>query len=115
MEKLTYYQDGDLYLPNLAEPQTMEEPLGKYAVKRRDFLRVEHPLMYQDLVMSGELLNHLRHIERMANSRLKTIMLQKEEQNPPPDRNSDPMAWAKYMSSIKAEAEESIYEQMIFV
>lgn len=41
-------------------------------------------------------------------------MAQLLEQNPPPEKNIDTLDWAAHMNMLKAIAEESIFEELIY-
>lgn len=53
----TYTKGGDYYIPNLAVPEN--EPIGKYGMICRGYLKRHRPLFYKRLFISGNLFDTL--------------------------------------------------------
>jgi hypothetical protein len=70
---ITYTLVGDYYLPNIAlTPVPAEErntPLGRYARMRRAFLKEHRPIEYSRLLLSEQLVPHLRDVDAIAEER----------------------------------------------
>lgn len=63
----TYSQVGDYLLPNLALPE--EETaitLGRWGMKRKDWLKKNRSVLYTQLQLSGKLMQHCKEIEDSA-------------------------------------------------
>jgi len=71
---LTYELVGEYYLPCLAlrDPPN-NEPLGRYAILRRAYLREHRPILYNRLLLREELFIHLRDIDEAAETRIRAI------------------------------------------
>ena len=110
---LSYTQTGDYLLPNLTlhQPKT---PLGKYGRMRLNFLKQQHPVLYNTMLLSGSLYPHLMEVEQTAESRMQQTMEQLLKQNPEPDKEQNQMAWVQHMNSLKAQAEELVLTELIF-
>ena len=110
---LSYTQTGDYLLPNLTlhQPKT---PLGKYGRMRLNFLKQQHPVLYNTMLLSGSLYPHLMEVEQTAESRMQQTMEQLLKQNPAPDKESRQMAWVQHMNSLKAQAEELVLTELIY-
>ena len=110
---LSYTQTGDYLLPNLTlhQPKT---PLGKYSRMRLSFLRQQHPVLYNTMLLNGSLSPHLMEVEQTAESRMQQTMAQLLKQNPAPDKESRQMAWVQHMNSLKAQAEELVMTELIY-
>lgn len=115
MAEITYTRHDDYYLPNiiLCEPPDAE-PLTKYGMMRKNFLKEHHPILYSSMLLREELYPHCREVQRTAESRLKTMMEQLIQSDPPPDNAMDSLAWAAHMNMLKHIAEETILTEMIF-
>ena len=50
--ELTYYRKGDYLFPNLAV-QDEPQPIGKYGMLRRTYLKENRKHWYQSMLMSG--------------------------------------------------------------
>ena len=110
---LSYTQTGDYLLPNLTlhQPKT---PLGKYSRMRLSFLRQQHPVLYNTMLLNGSLYPHLMEVEQTAESRMQQTMAQLLKQNPAPDKERHRMEWVQHMNSLKAQAEELVLNELIY-
>ena len=110
---LSYTQTGDYLLPNLTlhQPKT---PLGKYGRMRLNFLKQQHPVLYNTMLLSGSLYPHLMEVEQTAENRMQQTMAQLLKQNPAPDKEQNQMAWVQHMNSLRAQAEELVLNELIY-
>ena len=74
--KLTYHRCGDYLLPDLTIP---DKPvaLGKYGRMRKTYLKEHKPILYNTLLLSGKLTEHLIGVDAECWERLE--MQQKAE------------------------------------
>lgn len=113
---LTYTKNGDYLIPDLTLDETAEaKPLGKYGRMRREYLKEHRPVLWNTLLLSGELFPHLREIDETANSRLERMMpeLMKSAGVTEELKASDPMKWVGLMNTLKAQAEEILLAELI--
>ena len=110
---LSYTQTGDYLLPNLTLHQP-KNPLGKYGRMRLNFLKQQHPVLYNTMLLSGSLYPHLMEVEQTAENRMQQTMAQLLKQNPAPDKEQNQMAWVQHMNSLKAQAEELVLNELIY-
>lgn len=110
----TYTRNGDYLIPDLKLEVNVQKPLGRYGRMRRSFLRENHPIQYNELVLTEKLYPHLREIEETAKARMARLMRELLEKNPAPDKKSSQMAWVQHMNSLRAQAEEIILEELIY-
>jgi len=112
MSELTYSKSGNYLLPDI---QIRETPaLGKYGMMRKSFLCEHRPTLYTNLLLKETLFPHCLEIEQAANDRLELMMSELIAKDPPPDKETDPMGWAAHMNSLKAQAEETIFAELIY-
>ena len=116
--ELSYIKVGDYYLPNLIldEPPELNRFIGKYADLRREYLR-EHRLdLWMVLVNNGTALDHLHEIEDAANARLDALLpvLAMNAGATEALKASDPLKWVGLMNACKAQAEEIIFDELIY-
>ena len=76
----TYRQEGDYLIPNIKLPEQEEYQLGKYGRMRRNFLKEHHPVRYSDLIMEGQLWNHLAEIDKLCNARMEVMIAAMKKQ-----------------------------------
>jgi hypothetical protein len=107
MNELTYHE-------NLTEPEA--PPLGKYGRMRKAYLQEYRPVLWTDLLLSGSLFPHLREIDEAANRRLEQMMPELAQRSGATEqlKASDPMTWTGMMNNCKAQAEESILNELIY-
>ena len=110
---LSYTQTGDYLLPNLTLHQP-KNPLGKYGRMRLNFLKQQHPVLYNTMLLSGSLYPHLMEVEQTEETRMQQTMAQLLKQNPAPDKEQNQMAWVQHMNSLKAQAEELVLTELIY-
>ena len=110
---LSYTQTGDYLLPNLTlhQPKT---PLGKYGRMRLNFLKQQHPVLYNTMLLSGSLYPHLMEVEQTAAAMKEQTMTELLAKNPAPDKEQNQMAWVQHMNSLRVQAEELVLMELIY-
>lgn len=116
MSQLTYGKNGDYLIPNLTLTEQERQPLGKYGRMRKQYLQEHRPVLWNSLLLSEKLYPHLREIDEAANSRLEEMMpeLMKSAGVTEELKASDPMKWVGLMNTLKAQAEETILNELVF-
>ena len=114
--KLEYLQAGDYLVPNLIPNQEPTEPLTKYGILRKDYLKEEKPWRYEAMILEGELQEHCLSIQKQAQERLELIMDQmaKAEGVDEKLKAEDQMTWVRRMNNIKARAEEIVLTEIVY-
>ena len=110
---VTYSTVGDYLLPNLTLNQP-RKPLGKYGRLRLNFLKQQHPVLYNTMLLSGSLYPHLMEVEQTAEDRMQQTIAQLLKQTPAPDKEQNQMAWVQHMNGLKAQAEELVLTELIY-
>ena len=117
MTELTYIRVGDYYIPNLTLPEATNRPFGKYGRMRERHLKENHPALYNALMLSGKLPIHLREIDEAACKRMEMMMPQLIQAAGVTEalKVADPLHWAGLMNTLKAQAEEMILAELIYI
>lgn len=117
MSELTYSKNGDYYIPNLTLSQQSEKPLGKYGRMRKTYLQEHRPVLWNSLILSEKLYPHLWEIEETANQRLEQMMpkLMQAAGVTEELKAADSMKWVGLMNNLKAQAEETILAELIYI
>ena len=110
---VTYSTVGDYQLPNLTLNQP-RKPLGKYGRMRLNFLKQQHPVLYNTMLLNGSLYPHLMEVEQTAESQMQQTMQGLLKQNPAPNKEQNQMAWVQHMNSLRAQAEELVLMELIY-
>ena len=111
---IAYELIGDYYIPILKLPDE-ERSIGKYGRMRREYLKEYNPMMFNDLVLTGQLWTYLADLNKQAQSRLQLIIRQMQETENVTDelKEHDQMAWVRAMNSIYNRAEEIVIHELV--
>lgn len=106
---------GDYYISDLKLPEE-ERSIGKYGRMHREYLRENHPILFNDLVLSCQLWTYLADINDQAQERLQVIIsqMQKAESVTEKMKEDNQWEWILRMSSIHNRAEEIALNEIIF-
>ena len=115
MPEMTYTSVGDYLLPNiiLSDPPNAE-PLTKYGMMRKHYLKEHCATFYVQMLLSERLYPHCRIIQRQAQERLDILMNHLLSGNPPPDKAVNGLAWAAHMGMLRQTAEEIVQSELIY-
>ncbi len=113
--KLTYTQSGDYLIPNISLADFVEE-IGRYGRMRLEYLKEHKPILYNDLVLSGNLFPHLAEINRTTLNRLRIMLPQMKAQHGITEelKAVDQMRWVQEMTAIRQTIEEIIQTELIY-
>ena len=111
--KLSYTRKGDYLYPDLTISSETQQPIGKYGLLRKSFLKEHKPDLYQSMLLTGKLDIHLADIDRDAQRRLEHIEDQMLKANPAPDKK-DQLGWVAHMNVVTATAEEIVLAELIY-
>ena len=115
---LDYTLVNDHYLPNLTAAATAEQdPTGRWGRLHKMYLKEQHPIRYNQLLLSGELGNYLAKLDKQAEEQLALTVRQMQEAEGVTDAlpAADPLDYVRRMNSIRNRAEEIIKTELIFV
>ena len=113
---LRYELIGDYYIPVLTLSSEEQRPIGKWGRMHRDYLKEHRPILFNDLILSGQLWTYLADLNEQAQERLSLIVEQMKASEGVTEelKANDQMAWVGAMNSIRNRAEEIILREMIF-
>ena len=112
----TYRQCGDFFIPEMALPDTPENPLGKYGRMRHRYLKEHRGVLYNAMILDGTLWSHLAEVDKICKDRMDVLILgMKEKWGITEDLKAhDPMAWVGAMNNIHNAAEEILFAEVIY-
>ena len=115
INNMEYVLVGDYYIPDLKLPNK-ERPIGKYGRMHREYLKEHNPMMFNDLVLDGQLWTYLADINDQAQERLQVIIsqMQKAESVTEKMKEDNQWEWIQRMSSIHNRAEEIVLHELIY-
>ena len=114
---IEYHLEGDYYIPTLAMPKQEKITLNKYGRMRLKYLKEHKKAEYTIMFMNGTQNTHLKEIQETADNRVQQIISElKAKSNLTEDmKNTDVLYWVGTMNSIKAQAEEIVFSELIYV
>ena len=110
----TYYQEGDYFFPDLSLPETA--PVGIWGQRRRHYLKTQQGPLYNALLLSGKLNDHLVEVDAQAEAIFFQLVEQLAEQEEITEQRKaeNQMAWVKRMNNVRNQVEELIYNELIY-
>ena len=113
---LWYELIGDYYIPVLTLSSAEQRPIGKWGRMHRDYLKEHRPILFNDLILSGQLWTYLADLNEQAQERLSLIIEQMKVSEGVTEemKAADQMAWVGAMNSIRNRSEEIILREMIY-
>lgn len=111
---VTYYQQGDYFLPNLSVPESV--PIDVWGQRRRRYLREHRKAFYDALLLSGKLDDHLSDTDRQAEDMFFQMVKQMAESEGITEqfKAENQMEWVGRMNSIRSRATETVNTELIF-
>ena len=115
--QITYTEHNGLYYPDLALPEQTNYSLGKYANLRLDFMKKHSRGTYTTLLTEGRLNEYLHVIDIHAQELLDDIIprLAQERGVDETLKTHNPPHWTAEMNNIKANAEEIVLREVVYV
>ena len=115
--EIKYTKVGDYYIPNITNtPNDTNYTIGKYCRLREKYLRDFKPSIYNHLIMTEKLVNHLIDIDKEAKEYLDILIKQMAEKENVTEnlKESDKIKWVQEMNNIKNRAEEIVLNEIIY-
>ena len=112
---IDYVLVGDYYIPQLEFPKE-DRPIGRWGRLRKTYLRDHRPVLYNQLILTGELWTHLADVNEQAEERLDRIIDQMAQAECVTEqlKATDQMGWVRRMNSIRHRSEEIIQAELIY-
>ena len=115
---LDYTLVNDYYLPNLTTAAPAEQHLTeRWGRLHKMYLKEQHPIRYNQLLLSGVLGSYLAKLDKQAEEQLALTVWQMQEAEGVTEalKAADQLEWVRRMNSIRNRAEEIIKTELIFV
>lgn len=114
---IEYTKIGDYYMPNLVLEKEEKIVLNKYGRMRLKYLKEYKKADYTIMIMDGTLSTHLKELQETADSRVQQIISELKAKSDLNEdmKNADMLYWVGTMNSIKSQAEEIVFSELIYV
>lgn len=113
---IDYMLVGDYYIPELKLPEE-KRTIGHYGRLHREYLRQAKPMVFNELILSGQLWTYLADLNEQATERRNVMMkqLMKKEGVTEDLKKKDRYEWVRRMNGIRSRVDEIIMIEMIYV
>ena len=114
---LDYNLVNDHYLPNLTAAAPAEQhPTGRWGRLHKMYLKEQHPIRYNQLLLSGELSGYLAKLDKQAEEQLALTVQQMQESEGVTEalKAADQLEWVRRMNNIRNRAEEIVYNEIVY-
>ena len=112
-----YVKNKDWYIPDIqCSSNGKKANIGKYGRTRERFLKEHKHSLYDHLVASEEIINHLVSIDKEARKQINLLITQlaSEENVDENLKATDQILWMQKMNNIKNRAEEIVISELIY-
>ena len=112
---IEYVLMGDYYVPELKIPEE-KRTIGHYGRLHREYLRQVKPIVFNELILSGQLLTYLADLNEQAAERRNVMMKQFMEKEEVTEdlKKKDGYEWVRRMNGIRSRVDEIIMKEMIY-
>lgn len=114
---IEYRLVGDFYIPNLVVKSEEKIILNKYGRLRLNYLKTHKKAEYTIMFIDGVLNKHLKEIQETAQNRVDLIIEELKSKSGLTEemKNTDMLYWVGIMNAIKAQAEEIVIRELIYI
>ena len=114
---ITYHEENGYLISPVVVGCDAARSIGKYGRMRKRYLEEYHPVLFEIMVMNGTLFHQLIETEEAAQIRLETMVpaLAREAEAIEAHKAAAPIKWVGIMNCCKAQAEEIILHEIIYV
>ena len=113
--EISYTLEGDYYIPNITMPEE-SRAIGRWGKSHRDYLKEHRPILFNDLILNGQLLTYLADLNEQAQERLSLIVEQMKATESVTEKlkAANQMVWVGAMNSIRNRTEEIILRETVY-
>jgi hypothetical protein len=116
--EITYREVGGYPLPNFfiheGEELDPDRSIGKYGQMRKKYLQEYHEEYYENLLLTGKLMNHLVEVQEETTEKIERLIEAMLKCDPAPDKETDHMGWVRYMNTLHMLAESSVIREIVY-
>jgi len=114
MDQITYIKTGDYYIPDWKLPEE-HRPIGRWGRMHREYLKEHRPVVFNQLVLSGNLWTYLADINEQAQQRMNAIVKQMMVSEGVTEelKETNQLDWVCKMNYFQNQAEEIILKELI--
>lgn len=112
---IEYVLVGDYYVPEMKLSEE-KRSIGHYGRLHREYLRQVKPMVFDDLILTGQLWTYLADLNEQATERRNVMMQQfMEKENVTEElKQQNRYEWVKRMNGIRSRVDEIIMREMVY-
>ena len=112
---IDYVLAGDYYIPELKLPEE-KRTIGHYGRLHREYLRQAKPMVFNELILSGQLWMYLADLNEQATERRNVMMEQFMEKEGVTEelKKQNRYEWVRKMNGIRSRVDEIVMREMIY-
>lgn len=113
---IDYVLAGDYYILELKLPEE-KRTIGHYGRLHREYLRQAKPMVFNELILSGQLWTYLADLDEQATKRRNVMMKQFMEKEGVTEelKKQNQYEWVRKMNGIRSRVDEIIMKEMIYL
>lgn len=115
MEQIKYIKTGDYYIPDWKLPEEAR-PIGRWGRMHIDYLKEHRPVIFNQLVLSGNLWTYLADISEQVQHRMEVLVKQMTVSEGVTEalKETNQMEWVRRMENIQSRAKEIVRSELIY-
>lgn len=112
---IDYVLAGDYYIPELKLPEE-KRTIGHYGRLHREYLRQAKPMVFNELILSGQLWTYLADLDEQATERRNVMIKQFMEKERVTEelKKQNRYEWVRKMNGIRSRVDEIIMKEMVY-
>lgn len=112
---INYVLVGDYYVPEMKLSEE-KRTIGHYGRLHREYLRRVKPMVYDDLILTGQMWTYLADLNEQATERRNVMMQQfMEKENVTEElKQQNRYEWVRRMNEIRNRVDEIIKKEMVY-
>lgn len=113
---IDYVLADDYYIPEMKLPEE-KRTIGHYGRLHREYLRQVKPMVFNELILSGQLWTYLADLDEQATKRRNVMMKQFMEKERVTEelKKQNRYEWVRRMNGIRSRVDEIIMKEMIYI
>lgn len=112
---IDYVLVGDYYIPDLKLPEE-KRTIGNYGRLHRAYLQQVKPMVFSELILTGQLWTYLADMNEQATERRNVMMQQFMDKEGVTEelKKRDRYEWVRRMNGIRSRVHEIIMKEMVY-
>lgn len=113
---IDYVLVGDYYVPEIKLPEE-KRTIGHYGRLHREYLRQVKPMIFNELILSGQLWSYLADLNEQVTERRNVMMKQFMEKEGVTEelKKQNRYEWVRRMNGIRSRVDEIVMKEMIYL